>query len=61
MEALCDLLFEMSNEDRLKILLELEKGPKNLYQIAKELDTSLTGDLEERGASRGDLTHPQES
>jgi len=43
MEALCDLLFELSNEDRLKILLGLEKGPKNLTKIAKELDTSAQG------------------
>jgi predicted transcriptional regulator len=43
MEALCDLLFELSNEDRLKILLGLEKGPKNLIKIAKELDTSAQG------------------
>ena len=43
MEALCDLLFEMSNEDRLKILLELEKGPKNLTRIAKNSDSTNQG------------------
>jgi predicted transcriptional regulator len=43
MEALCDLLFEMSNEDRLKILLELEKGPKNMTRIAKDLDFTSQG------------------
>jgi predicted transcriptional regulator len=43
MDALCDLLFELSNEDRLKILLGLDKGPKNLMKIAKELDTSAQG------------------
>jgi predicted transcriptional regulator len=43
MEALCDLLFELSNEDRLKILLELEKGPKNLTRIAKDLDFTSQG------------------
>jgi predicted transcriptional regulator len=43
MEALCDLLFELSNEDRLKILLGLEKGSKNLIKIAKELNTSAQG------------------
>jgi len=43
MEALCDLLFELSNEDRLKILIELEKGSKNLIKIAKELDTTAQG------------------
>jgi predicted transcriptional regulator len=43
MEALCDLLFELSNEDRLKILIELEKGPRSLVKIAKELSTSPQG------------------
>ena len=43
MEALCDLLFEFSNEERLKILLELEKGPKNLTGIAKDLDFTSQG------------------
>ena len=43
MEALCDLLFEFSNEERLKILLELEKGPKNLTSIAKDLDYTSQG------------------
>jgi len=43
MEALYDLLFELSNEDRLKILLDLEKGPKNLTRIAKDLDFTAQG------------------
>ena len=43
METLCDLLFEFSNEERLKILLELEKGPKNLTRIAKDLDFTSQG------------------
>ena len=43
MEALCDLLFEFSNEERLKILLELEKDPKNLTSIAKDLDFTSQG------------------
>jgi predicted transcriptional regulator len=43
MEALCDLLFEFSNEERLKILYELEKGPKNLTSIAKDLDFTSQG------------------
>ncbi len=43
MEALCDLLFELSNEDRLKILLELENGPMNLTGIAKKLDFTAQG------------------
>ncbi len=38
MESLTDLLFELSSDDRLKILLELEKSPKNLTRIAKNLD-----------------------
>ena len=43
MEALCDLLFEFSNEERLKILLELEKGPRNLTRIAKDLGFTSQG------------------
>jgi predicted transcriptional regulator len=43
MEALCDLLFELSNEDRLKILFELEKGPRSLTRIAKDLDFTSQG------------------
>lgn len=38
MEALCDLLFELSNEDRLQILYELEKENLKLSHIAKKLD-----------------------
>lgn len=43
MESLSELLFELSNEDRLKILLELEKGPNNLTRIAKNLDFTAQG------------------
>jgi predicted transcriptional regulator len=43
MESLCDLLFELSNEDRLKILLELKGGPMNLSRIAKKLDFTAQG------------------
>jgi predicted transcriptional regulator len=43
MESLFDLLFELSNEDRLKILLELEKAPLNLSSIAKKLDFTAQG------------------
>jgi predicted transcriptional regulator len=43
MEALCDLLFEFSNEERLKILVELEKGPRSLTKIAKDLDFTSQG------------------
>jgi predicted transcriptional regulator len=35
MESLCDLLFELSNENRLNLLLELEKEALKLSQISK--------------------------
>ena len=38
MEALCDLLFELSNEDRLSILYQLQSGPKKLSNMSKTLD-----------------------
>ena len=38
MERLCDLLFELSNEDRLRILFELEKENLKLSHISKNLD-----------------------
>jgi predicted transcriptional regulator len=38
MEALCDLLFELSNEDRLRILQELEQGDLRLSHVARKLD-----------------------
>lgn len=41
MEALTDLLFELSNDDRLKILLDLEEGAKNLTRVAKALGLSV--------------------
>jgi predicted transcriptional regulator len=43
LETLTDLLFELSNDDRLKILLELENGPKNLTKIAKDLSYTAQG------------------
>jgi predicted transcriptional regulator len=43
LETLTDLLFELSNDDRLRILLELEKGPMNLTRIAKVLDFTAQG------------------
>jgi len=43
LETLTDLLFELSNDDRLNILLDLEKGPKNLTRIAKDLDFTAQG------------------
>ncbi len=40
MERLCDLLFEISNEIRLSILQQLEKGPTNISTLSKSLDIS---------------------
>jgi len=37
METLCDLLFEVSNEDRLRILLQLEEGALNITNLSREL------------------------
>jgi predicted transcriptional regulator len=42
-EVLCDLLFELSNDDRLLILNELKKGPLKLSQISKNLDFTVQG------------------
>ena len=38
MEALCNLLFELSNDDRLSILFELQKGPSKISNLSKTLD-----------------------
>lgn len=38
MEHLCDILFELSNEDRLEILLRLVEEPSNLTNLSKMLD-----------------------
>ncbi len=38
MEQLCNLLFELSNEDRLKILFELQKENLKLSHLSKRLD-----------------------
>ena len=38
MEHLCDILFELSNEDRLEILLRLSEEPSNLTNLSKMLD-----------------------
>jgi len=43
LETLTDLLFELSNDDRLNILLELEEGPRNLTKIAKDLGLTAQG------------------
>ena len=40
MESLCDLLFEVSNEDRLRILKALLEEPMNLTALARSLDFS---------------------
>ena len=36
MQELCKLLFELSNEDRLKILLELKKCPMKLSRVSEK-------------------------
>ena len=41
MERLCSLFFELSNEDRLSIILKLMEAPKKLTHIAKELDLTV--------------------
>ena len=38
MENVCSLFFELSNEDRLSIMLELEKEPLKLTHISKKFD-----------------------
>jgi len=38
MEALCDLLFELSNDDRLSILFELQKRPAKISHLSKTFD-----------------------
>lgn len=40
MERLCDLYFEFSNEDRLKILHKLEESNLNISTLARELEMS---------------------
>jgi len=40
MESLCDLLFEVSNEDRLKILQRIRDSPSSISSLAKDLDLS---------------------
>ncbi len=40
MEDLCDILFEVSNEDRLRILKALREEPRNLTALARGLDLS---------------------
>ena len=38
MENLCSLLFELSGEDRLRILHQLDKKAMNVTHLSKELD-----------------------
>ena len=40
MEDLCDILFEVSNEDRLRILKALREEPRNLTALARSLGLS---------------------
>lgn len=40
MERLCDLYFELSNEDRLKILYKLEESNMNISTLAREHEMS---------------------
>lgn len=50
MGNVCSLFFELSNEDRLSIMLELEKKPLKLTHISKKLD--LTSSESHRQLSR---------
>jgi predicted transcriptional regulator len=50
MENVCSLFFELSNEDRLRIILELEKEPLKLTHVSKKLD--LTSSETHRQLSR---------
>ncbi len=40
MGNLCDIFFELSNEDRMEILLRLVEEPSNLTNLSKRLDLS---------------------
>jgi predicted transcriptional regulator len=42
METFYNVLFEISNEDRHRILLQLDKKSMNLTQLSKKLDLTLT-------------------
>jgi hypothetical protein len=37
LENLCDLLFEVSNEDRLRILLQLDEEALNVTRLSRGL------------------------
>jgi len=40
LKDLCDLFFELSNEDRMRILRELQKGSVNITGLSRALDVS---------------------
>lgn len=40
MESLCELLFEASNEDRLRILQQIRDSPSSTSSLAKDLNLS---------------------
>ena len=40
MESLCDLLFEVSNEDRLRILRELHAREMNVTTLARAIEVT---------------------
>ena len=40
MESLCELLFEASNEDRLRILQQVGDSPSNIAGLSRDLDLS---------------------
>lgn len=41
MENLCDLFFELSNEDRLRILYQINKEAMNVTNLSKELNLTI--------------------
>lgn len=61
LERLCDLLFEVSNEDRLRILLRLEERDMRVTDISRELGLSIqessrhVSRLSEVGLTRKDV------
>jgi len=41
LEEFCDLLFEVSNEDRLRILLRLNESPARASELSRDLDLTI--------------------
>ena len=39
-EVFCQVLFELSNENRLAMLMNLVESPQTVTELAKELNTS---------------------